>query len=63
MYNGELITFRVRGKEELASFSLYDINIKVVGDEFLLTTRSGKEIGYIDQVAGIDITDLVSALK
>lgn len=61
MYEGQLVTFRLKNKQELVSCSLLDLN-GIINDKGLLLVKknSGEELGYFENVIGINFYDMMT---
>ena len=63
MYQGELVTFRIKDKEELVCISLLDIDSEINENGLLLKyNKDGKEIGYFCDVYGIEFDEMMHIL-
>ena len=63
MYEGKLVTFKIKGREELYSSSLFDIDSEIDDKGLLLIDNNTKEkIGYYEKVWGISFDEMMSVL-
>ena len=61
MYQGELVTFRIKDKEALVCVSLLDIE-GIINENGLLLKykKNGEELGYFEDVCGIDFYEMMT---
>ena len=58
MYEGELVTFKIKDKETLAALSLTEINLEITEEGLLIKKKANdEEIGYCEEFWGISMED------
>lgn len=58
MYEGELVTFKIKDKETLSALSLTELNIEIKEEGLLLKKKAtDEEIGYCEEFWGISMED------
>lgn len=63
MYQGQLVTFRLKDKEELVAVSLLDIDSEINENGLLLkNNKNGEIIGYFSAVFGIEFEEMMHIL-
>lgn len=63
MYQGGLVTFRIKDSETLVAISLLDIDTEINENGLLLKYRKdGKDIGYFADVTGINFDEMMQIL-
>ena len=63
MYEGELVTFKIKDKEALVSISLLDIDSEINEEGLLLkNNKNGEVIGYFEEVYGINFYEMMRIL-
>ena len=60
MYEGQLVTFKLEGKEELVCCSLLDLDAIIDENGLLLVKKdSGEKVGYFENVSGINFYEMM----
>ena len=63
MYQGQLVTFNIKDKEELVCVSLLDIDTEITENGLLLKyKKNGEIIGYFSSVCGIEFDEMMTIL-
>ncbi len=63
MYQGELVTFRIKDKEALVCLSLLDLDTELNENGLLLkNNKNGEILGYFEDVWGIDLNEMMRIL-
>ena len=60
MYEGGLVTFRLKDKETLLSVPLTQLEVEINENGLLIKNKeNGEEIGYFEDVYGIDFYEMM----
>ena len=60
MYEGELVTFRIKDRETLLSVPLTQLDVEINENGLLIKKKeNGEEIGYFDAVWGIEVDEMM----
>ena len=59
MYEGQLVTFKIKDKKELSAVSLSDLEAIIDDTGLLLKKKTGEDLGYFEAVYGIDFYEMM----
>ena len=63
MYEGQLVTFRIKDKEALIALSLFEIELESNEESIIVKKKeNGEIIGELENVIGIDFDEMMRIL-